>query len=402
LTIEVTAADPNPVWQRTLGAPLGVQCTAAGVRAPAPPVGATTTTGVVSGSECGALTVVRSGLDTLVLRVEGVERRFPIAVALPAQLASNTADRLTIDGLPPDTAAWWAPTARLNSRGEVEVYAAAYLRVYPDTTYQGYLYRLVQAVAGDPLHFRFDGVVLQPDPNPCSLMGSGIENIAIVPRAEGGGFRMFVAAGSFWCYGWQVFSALSPDERVWSLEPGIRVANVPVPPRSSASGPPPDAAPWPVGEGMVVRQLPATGEWQMIVGGTVPEPGRSASDFEIVEWRSRDQLTWRFRRAVFTLADLRLSPGRTLYSPTVREFAPGLYRMVFAEDGSLDLASGTRLYTALSADGEHWQFEGTLLDNPTIAVFYASLVGERLYTLSAPPGSADVDHYLSAFTLRMP
>jgi hypothetical protein len=401
--IEVASADHDAVWLRTLGAPLGEQCTLVGVAGARTAVAARTSTGVVSGSACGALTVVRSGVDTLVLRAEGVERRFPIAVALPPQLTSDRADRLTIDGLPPDTVAWWAPSARLNARGEVELYAAGYRRVYPDTTPRGYLYRLVQASPGDPLHFRFDGIVLEPDANGCSLMGSGIENVAIVPQAEGAGFRMFLAAGSFECYGWQVFSAVSPDERSWSLEPGIRVANHPLP--SEPVGAVPDYSPWPVGEGMVVRREPSTGEWQMIVGGTVPEDGRDASDFEIVEWRSPDQQTWHYHGAVFTLADLQRPLGRSLYSPTVHEFAPGLYRMVFAEDGSADLATGTRLYTAVSVagpDGEHWQFEGTLLDNPAIRVFYASLVGDRLYTLSAPQGAADVDYYLSAFTLRMP
>lgn len=397
--IDVTSADHAAVWVRARGAPLALQCTVVGVVAPATPVAATSSTGVVAGSECGALTVERSGLDTVVLRVAGVERRFPIAVALPAALTSDRADRLTIDALPPDTVDWWAPSARLNSRGEVELYAAAYRTSYPDNMPLGSLYRLVQATPGDPLHFRFDGIVLQPDPNPCSLMGSGIENVAVVPRADAEGYRMLLAAGSFECYGWQVFSAVSRDDRSWSVEPGIRVPDAPV------AGPlaaPPDSSPWPVGEGLVVRRLASTGEWQMIVGGTVPELGRDPSDFEIVEWRSPDQLTWHYHGAHFTLANLQLPAGRSLYSPTVREFAPGLYRMVFAEDGSFDLSTGTRLRTALSADGEHWQLEGTLLDNPAIPVFYASLVGDRLYTLSGPNGTVDPHNYLSAFTLRMP
>jgi hypothetical protein len=397
--IDVTSADRAAVWVRTLGAPLAVQCALIGVAAPRAPVAARSSTGVVAGSECGALTVVRSGLDTLVLRAAGVESRVPIAVALPAQLSSDSADRLTIDGLPPDTADWWAPSARLNSRGQVEVYAAAYRTIPPDSLPVGSLYRLVQVNPGDPLHFQFDGVVLQPEADPCSLMGSGIENVAIVPRAEGEGFRMLLAAGSFECYGWQVFSAVSPDERSWSVEPGIRVPDGPLP---DPNGAPPDSSPWPVGEGMAIRRLPSTGEWQMIVGGTVPVHGRDASDLEIVEWRSRDQLTWQYHSAPFTLAGLQLPPGRSLYSPTVREFAPGLFRMVFAEDGSFDLSTGTRLRTALSADGEHWQLEGTLLDDPAIPVFYASLVGDRLYTLSAPRGTVNAHNYLSAFTLRMP
>jgi hypothetical protein len=160
---------------------------------------------------------------------------------------------------------------------------------------------------------------------------------------------MFLAAGSFYCYDWQVFSAVSVDGRRWSLEPGIRVPN--------------DGL-WPVGEGMVVRRLPTTGEWQMIVGGTVPDVGRSWEGFEIVEWRSTDQLTWRYHGVLLTRADVGLQPGQSLYSPTIREFAPGLYRMVFAED--VDPVSPTRLHTAVSADGEHWRFEGTLLDSSAV------------------------------------
>src|SRR5260370_41580886 len=208
--IDVTSADRAAVWVRTLGAPLAVQCTLIGVAAPRTPVAARSSTGVVAGSECGALTVVRSGLDTLVLRAAGVESRVPIAVALPAQLTSDSADRLTIDGLPPDTADWWAPSARLNSRGQVEVYAAAYRTIPPDSLPVGSLYRLVQVSTGDPLHFPFDRVVLQPEADQCSLMGSGIQNVAIVPRAEGQGFRMLLTPCSFNRPHSHVLSAVSP------------------------------------------------------------------------------------------------------------------------------------------------------------------------------------------------
>jgi hypothetical protein len=379
--IVVTAADTHAVWFRPLGAPLGIQC-AAGRPSP---VTVTSRTGAVSGADCDALAVVHSGHDTLVLRAGEAERRVPIVVVAPAELVSDLADRLTIDDLPPDPVAWWAPSALLNARDEVELYAAAYRGNAGDSTYRADLYRLVQVNHTDRLHFRVDTIVLRPDSNPCSLMGSGIENVAIVPRAEGDGFRMLLAAGSFYCYDWQVFSAVSIDGRGWSLEPGIRVPNLGL---------------WPVGEGMVVRRLPATGEWQMIVGGSVPDVGRSWDGFEIVEWRSTDQLTWSYHAALLTRADLGLPPGRSLYSPTIREFAPGLYRMVFAED--IDPDSPTRLYTAVSADGEHWRFEGTLLDASAVPVFYASLVGERLYTVTAPVGAPDIDRYLSAFTVRMP
>lgn len=383
--IEVAAADTNAIWFRMLGAPLGIRCSARSVLGQSHPVTVTSSTGVISGSDCNALAVVRSGHDTLVLRAGNAERRVPIVVAAPAELASELADRLTIDDLPPDPVAWWAPSAQLNARDEVELYAAAYRGNALDSTYRADLYRLIQTNRNDPLHFRVDTIVLRPDSNPCSLRGSGTENVAIVPRAEGAGVRMFLSAGSFYCYDWQVFSAVSIDGRQWSLEPGIRVPN--------------DGL-WPVGEGMVVRRLPATGEWEMIVGGTVPDTGRSWEGFEIVEWRSTDQLTWRYHGALLTRADLGLPPGHSLYSPTIREFAPGLYRMVFAED--VDPVSPTRLYTAVSVDGEHWRFEGTLLDYSAVPVFYASLVGERLYTITAPTGVPDVDRYLSAFTLRMP
>ncbi len=384
-TIEVTTADTHAVWFRALGAPLGIRCAAVSVDGQPLPVAVTSRTGAVSGSGCDALTVVRSGHDTLDLRAGPAERRLAIAVAAPAELASDLADRLMIDGLPRQPVAWWAPSARLNARNEVELYAAAYRGSAQDSTYRADLYRLVQATPSDPLHFRVDGIAMQPDSQPCSLMGSGIENVAIVPRAEGEGFRMFLAAGSFYCYDWQVFSAVSSDARVWSLEPGIRV---------------PNSGLWPVGEGMVVRRLPASGEWQMIVGGTPPTVGPFWDGFEIVEWRSTDQLTWWYQGALLTRAEVGLPPGRSLYSPTVREFAPGLYRMVFAED--VDLDSATRLYTAVSADGEHWRFEGTLLDSTAVRVFYATLVGDRLYSVSVPPGTADIDRYLSAFTVRMP
>jgi hypothetical protein len=55
----------------------------------------------------------------------------------------------------------------------------------------------------------------------------------------------------------------------------------------------PVAPPWPVGEGIEIDRTPE-GEWRMITGGY--ENIRPAvNTFQLVEWRSPDQISWRYR-----------------------------------------------------------------------------------------------------------
>src|SRR5207253_6244129 len=217
----------------------------------------------------------------------GVEADVPLVLAVRPAVSSPTGDFLQVDSLPAGKEPW-APTARRNSRGEVEIYFAAAAQLQSD------LHRLVST---DGITFRYDGLVLQHDADPCAPQGSGIENVSIVPRADGPGWRMFFAAGSCPCYGWQVFSAVSTDERTWVKEPGVRLSNGGTLPPDA-----PAAPPWPAGEGMVIEQQPS-GQWRMLVGAY--EHVMPAEDkFQIIEWRSPDQVNWSYVGPMLTTRDM--------------------------------------------------------------------------------------------------
>jgi hypothetical protein len=203
---------------------------------------------------------------------------------------------------------------------------------------------------------------------------------------------MYLAAGSSGLYGWQVFSAISNDERNWTIEPGVRITNGgPVPPA------PPGVVPWPVGEGMVVDQLPG-GEWRMLVGG-YERVANPPDRFEIVEYRSPDQLNWTYQGTVLTTAQLPATAQRTIYSPSIGEITPGLWRMFFTGD-DLNLPGGrSRIFSAVSRDRSQWKFESELLGAPGTDLYYTALVGNRLYFLRQDNGQL---RRLAAVTLTMP
>jgi hypothetical protein len=186
--------------------------------------------------------------------------------------------------------------------------------------------------------------VLRHDPNVCSLTGQGFENLAIVPRPEAAGWRMFVAGGSFACYDFQIFSATSVDERTWTLEPGIRVGNE----SDSAM-----TNPFATGEGIVVDPLPSGG-WRMVTGAWGRVPSQSGR-FQILEWNSPDQITWTYTRPVLTTLEMPLQPGERV-QPHHSTGRSRLWRMVFTGD---DGEPERRLLVgAVSTDRTTWQVEG--------------------------------------------
>jgi hypothetical protein len=343
--------------------------------------------GVVHGRTCASVRVRRSGLDTLRVHWRGLVGRAVVAVALPPSVAGGpVGEWMQLDSLSgPGTP--WAPSARLNSRGQVEVYATVYARVSGSA--KGTLQRLV---SDDGVRFRWDGVVLRPAVEDCSPWGGGIENVAVVPRADGAGWRMFFAAGANECYGWQVFSAVSADERTWTVEPGIRLDNGgrldPTEPRANPY--------WGVGEGMFVHRDGAG--WRMIVGGyerTVP----GELTFQIVEWRSDDQLRWRYTGPLVTTRDLPAEASGGIASPAVREFAPGVYRMLFVGDDRGRPGARSRVWSAVSRDLHRWQVEGELMGAPGTDLFYVALVGERAVLLRRDAGG---EPGLAIATVQMP
>jgi hypothetical protein len=274
----------------------------------------------------------------------------------------------------------------------LEVYFAAY-PIGADTmsidSVRADLHRLVSA---DGLNFQYDGVVLRHDTDPCGLNGSGIENVSIVPRADGPGWRMFYASGSFSCYGWQVFSAVSTDERTWVKESGVRLGNGgTVPPEAAVY------APWPVGEGMITELMPS-GVWRMLVGGY--EHLQPYEDkFQIVEWRSSDQLTWSYVGPTVTTRQMPVAGGGTVYSPTIRQIAPGLWRMIFSGDDRAQPGWRGKIWSAVSTDQQTWQLEGQLMGGPTTTLFYASVVDNQVVFIRQDDGD---QRRLAIATVTMP
>jgi len=325
-------------------------------------------TGAVAGTHCSDLHVQRSGLDTVRLAAGSAVAAVPVVVALPPVVTGSPLGTLVdLSALPPGEA--WAPSARRNSRGQLEVYFG--YATYDTVTNQAHedLRRIVSTDNG--VTFADDGMVLKHDSTDCSLTGYGFENMVIVPRQEAAGWRMFVSGGSFTCYGWQVFSAVSTDERTWTLEPGVRVAD--------GAGPPVQAGPdpyWPTGEGIIVDQLPSGG-WRMMLGA-YKHLTPAEDKFQIMEWNSPDQINWTYGHTVLSTRQMPAAGAGTVYSPTIRQVAPGLWRMIFAGDNRFGTGWRGRLWSAVSTDMENWQVEGQLMGSDVTSLFYASLVDDRL------------------------
>jgi hypothetical protein len=322
-------------------------------------------TGTLQGTTCGGLTAVASGHDTLVVQAGNHQTSIPFVLAIRPVVTSDPALRLTVDSFPAG-ATPWAPTLIRNSSGILDLYVTAYRDApYPLEGKRGNLHRLVSSDNG--LTFRYDGVALRRNSSPCTLQDTGIENITVVARDDAPGWRMYFSAGGSGCYGWQVFSAVSPDERTWVKEGGIRIPNGgTVPPQA------PQTPPWPAGEGMVVDQLPS-GEWRMLVGSyeriTPPE-----NRFQITEWRSTDQLQWHYVGPRLTTRQVGAEARRSIYSPTIQPLGPGLERMYFTGD-NLDRVGGqSRIYSAVSTDRTSWQLEGPVLAETAADYFYSSMV----------------------------
>ena len=328
----------------------------------------TSATGRIVGTDCDSLQVASSGLDTLTLLAPPYQAVVPVAVAILPEVLTAYDAPVLVDSIPRGSTPW-APTLHRNHLGGWDLYFTAYFKhQYPVSGQFGDLHRLASQ---DGRTFRYDGVALRRDPSPCDLQGSGIENIAIVPRADSAGWRMFLSAGSFDCYGWQVFSAVSADQRVWQKEPGVRIPNGGTLPPAE-----PELPPWPAGEGMVIDQLPG-GAWRMIASTyehiTPPE-----NRFQITEWHSPDQLAWTYAGPVLTTRQVGALARRSVYSPVIHELAPGLSRMYFTGD-NLDVSNGgSRIFTAVSRDRRTWQVEGPLLDEPDADFFYSTMVDSTL------------------------
>jgi hypothetical protein len=387
-TIVTSLLDTQPILSLNRNSLIPIQCRVLdrnGYLVPVEPTVIASSGGRWSGSTCQDLRAQRSGFDTLQIQIGSTTAVLPVTIAIQP-IVSNV-HSLPLDSMPSGSGPW-APSARRNSLGNLEVYATGYV---VDSVHGGFRGHLHRYVSSDGLSFAYDGIALQRDDSLCAPNGSGIENIAIVPRADGPGWRMLYAGGSFTCYGWQVFSAVSSDERTWTKEPGVRISNGL--PLSQPLG----TVPWPAGEGMVVDQL-VSGEWRMIVSTYEPlQP--SENKFQITEWRSPDQLSWTYVRTVFSTQQLPAGGQRSVYSPTIREVVPGLWRMIVTADNS-DVPGGrSRLWSAVSTDEMNWQLEGELIGAEGNDYLYASLVDNQLVFLHQVTG---FPRHVGVATIEMP
>ena len=330
-----------------------------------------------AGTTCATLQFQNSGVDSIRFRLDEATGSIALTVGVLPGITSPGLERVRIDSFPTGVWAPWAPTLRRNSRGETELYLALYPfnGSYPESGAN--LHRFVSSGDGS---FRYDGIALRHGDPDCHPNGSGIENVFVMPRADAPGWRMLFAAGSFSCYGWQVFSAVSEDERNWTIEPGVRVSNLnPLVPQ------PPGGSGWPVGEGMDIQQLP-NGTWRMLVGGFEPLEPREER-YQIVEWTSTDQLTWNYQGTIFSTRQMPPEGESVVYAPNVREIAPGLFRMMFAGDNRYVAGGKGSIFTALSTDKVHWQFESTLISD-VVDFKYVTVLDDLLITLRRTPSGA--------------
>jgi len=378
-TLTTALIDSQPIVTRQSGTILHLEChgyDANGFAVPNAPALIATTSGTVTGGSCNDVRVTHSGIDTLVFASGTAQSRVPVIIAAAPIVAEPLGVPIESDSLPAP-AGPWAPSVVHGPTGQVELYYSAFSEV-PDSSgaTRGDLQRLVW-LGGN--RFRFDGIALTHDDNLCSPQGQGIENVVVIPRADGPGWRMLYAAGSNVCFGWQVFSAVSSDGRTWTKESGVRLSNGGV---DSTLQPP-----WPVGEGMVVDRLP-TGEWRMIVGTFEHLTSPETNKWEITEWRSSDQLSWSYIGTVLTTRDMPTGWQGSVYSPTIREIAPGLWRMLFTTDGRGTPGSRSAIWSAVSVDRLHWQVEGQVIGAAGSDIYYSSFLGDQVVFVRSDGGGA--------------
>ena len=347
---------------------------------PTPPT-VTSIAGTVSSGPCGQSVVRASGLDTLRVQAGNVVANVPVSVAVAPVADGPMGQPIVVDSFLPNSYRW-TPSVRRNSAGLIELY----LTQYPYGTSQyprGNLYRFVSA---DGLNFHNDGVVLSYAPDSCAPDGSGIENVAVAPRSDGPGWRMFYAGGSWGCYGWQVFSAVSTDERNWVKEDGVRLSNggeLFTPPS------PPSGVPWPVGEGMTIDRL-TDGRWRIITASFDHVLNPAPDDhWQISEWLSGDQVNWTYSSIILRASQMPPEGQGSVYSPSIVQLAPGLFRMFFTADNRhVSSPRHSTLWTAVSTDKQTWQVEGELLGVSGVDLYYATIIDGRLYFLSNVSGAA--------------
>ena len=137
----------------------------------------------------------------------------------------------------------------------------------------------------------------------------------------------------------------------------------------------------------------------MIVGTfehTVPAP---TNLWQIAEWVSPDQINWQYAGTVLTTRQMPPAGQGSVYSPTITEFAPGVWRMFFTADDRPAPTSRSGVWSAVSTDRLNWEIEGQVLGGSSTDLYYATLAGNRIFFVRKDVGSP---LRLAEATVQMP
>jgi hypothetical protein len=365
----------DSILRPTLGSALPVVCTgvdSGGNAVAASEIPARSVNGTVAGPNCASLTVVHSGVDTLVLTSGTTVTKVPMRLAVQPTVSSAAGQFIAMDSIR-SNGDLWAPSADTLPGGGYELRIADYIY---DSTADENRADLVRLTSQDGVTFAFDTTLVAHGDVLDTLDGRGVENSVIFPAATGGGWRMLYGGGNDYS-GWSTYAASSSDRRHW-VKTGVAIAN----------GYPGEVNP--SGEGLQVDRV-ANGTWRLI-NGAYDVTSNGVNTFSITEWVSADQLTWSFVRTLISVLDTPPGATRALYAPCLRQIGPSLWRLVFTGDNWVfqngQIVSGSSaIWSAVSSDLTHWQQEGRLMGQAGSDLFYSTLAGNRLYVLRRDTGA---------------
>jgi hypothetical protein len=326
--------------------------------------------GVVDAGLAGSVSVVGSGWVDLRITSADIVLTRRLQVYLAPDLLEREASDVRLVGLP-DSVSPWAPTLVAAPNGTTRLYFGAYKPSPADVIDRA---DLDYFESTDGQLFTYRGIAIPHGPAATDLYGWGIENIAIVPRNDGPGFRLYFAGGST-TLGWQVFSAVGDGVGQWTTEAGIRLPN--------------DGGNSPEGEGMVV--VPREGGGYRMIEGSMVMTKVASGSWQIVEYQSDDQLNWTFRREHLAQGADGKGTARAVYSPTIVRFGRGVYRMFYTGDNfRVSPTPQSNMLSAVSFDLESWVPEGIFIAAGAEDVMYASALGNRVAYLLTRCGGCKV------------
>lgn len=345
-----------------------------------------TDTSIVRLDSVGLLRAQRSGVTHVHVVAGSLTLDTTVVVVLPPTIIQPQDANFSVAGYP-DSLSPWAPTAVGMPDGTVRLYFAGYV---PDSiNTPPFVADLHYAVSSDSVHFTYGGVALKHDSSYSGYRSLGLENVYMVPRDDGPGCRLYVSGGSSWWI-WQIWSAVASDCKTWQWENGPALPGVIEN----------DTIGRPTGEGMTAWQ-DSTGGWWMLAGVYPPVFG-GLRTWTIGLYHGTDERHWNFVNTVEAPGPPGSGMNRAVYGPSISTITPGLYRMFFTGDNAdLSISPGSSyIFSAVSRDRIHWEFEGTALDLhlPNQGPRYATVLGNHLYFVVN--GAAYRSHLASAQILQ--